>query len=121
MERGSAEDAEAAVDESPGEGSATDRSGDEGERNDCDAGDEAERYHPLVANWIKKRPDEDDGDDEVCKGAPVGSVSEEWIVRIGRSESLEDSQKPRRESAANGVALLRMEMTTESSLSRGKG
>jgi len=46
------EDSKAAVDETPGERNASDRAGDEGEGNDCDAGDDAELENPLVADGV---------------------------------------------------------------------
>ena len=57
------EDAEAAVDETPGEGDASEWSGDESERNDCDAGDDAELKDPLVADGVAQGAEEGDGED----------------------------------------------------------
>jgi len=48
----SSEDAEATVDESPGERDATELAGDEGEGYYGDAGDDTELDDPLVADGI---------------------------------------------------------------------
>ncbi len=61
--RHAAEDAEAAIDETPGERYSPDRSGDERERNDAGAGDESEIEEPAIADRIAVRADECDGED----------------------------------------------------------
>lgn len=80
--RDGSEDAEAAVDETPGEGNAADWAGDEGEGNDRDAGDDAELEDPLVADGVAQGAEEGDGEDKVREGQPVGSVGEEWVVHV---------------------------------------
>ena len=50
--RDGSEDAETAVDGTPEGRNAADWAGDEGERNDADAGDYAELEHPFVADRI---------------------------------------------------------------------
>ena len=74
------EDAEAAVDETPGEGDSSGLAGDEGEGNDRDAGDDAELEDPLVADRVAQGAEKGNGEDEVSEGQPVGSVGEEWVV-----------------------------------------
>lgn len=74
------EDSEAAVDETPGEGNAAKRAGEEGEGNDSDAGDDAELENPLVADGVAQWAEEGDGEDKVREGQPVGSVGKEWVV-----------------------------------------
>jgi hypothetical protein len=49
------EDSEAAVDKAPWNGKSTDGAGDEGERNDSGASDQADGDHPLVADWVDER------------------------------------------------------------------
>ena len=78
--RNGSEDTEAAVDETPGEGNASDGTGDQGERNDRDAGDQAELENPLVADGVAQRAEEGNGKDKVREGEPVGSVGEERVV-----------------------------------------
>ena len=46
------DDAEAAVNETPGEWDATEWAGDEGKRDHGDAGDHAELEHPFVTDRI---------------------------------------------------------------------
>ena len=50
--RDGTEDAEATVDQTPGEGNASELAGEEGEGNDGDAGDHAKLEDPLVADGI---------------------------------------------------------------------
>ena len=88
------EDAEAAVDETPGEGNASERAGDEGEGNDCDAGDDAELKDPLVADGVAQGAEEGNGEDKVREGQPVGSVGEERVVEAGVEESGVNPFKP---------------------------
>ena len=73
------ENAEAAVDEAPGQGDASDGAGDKGERNDRDAGDQAELEDPLVADRVAKGSDKGNSEDKVREGEPVGSVGEKWV------------------------------------------
>ena len=74
------EDPEAAVDETPGQGDASELARDKGKRNDRDAGDDAELEDPLVADGITPRAEECDGEDQVREGQPVGSIGEKWVV-----------------------------------------
>ena len=63
----------------PGEGDASDGTGDQGERNDRDAGDQAELEDPFVADGVAQGAEKGNGEDKVRKGEPVGSVGEEWV------------------------------------------
>ena len=81
--RDRAEDTEAAIDETPAEGDAADGAGDQREWNDAGAGDEAEGDDPLVAHGIDERADEEDGENEVGEGEPVGAVGEERELGVG--------------------------------------
>ena len=77
--RNASENSEAAVDKTPGEGDASDGTGDQGERNHRDAGDQAELEDPLVTDGVSQRTDEGNGEDKVGEAQPVGSVGEEWV------------------------------------------
>jgi len=67
-ERDDADDTEAAVDEAPVGRYPPDGSGDEGEREHSDAGDDTELQYPLVADRVDEWADEGDGNDEVGEG-----------------------------------------------------
>jgi hypothetical protein len=88
------EDSEAAVDEAPGEGDASDLTGDEGEGNNRDASNDAELKNPLVADWVAQGAEESNGEDKVSEGQPVGSVGEEWVMEVGVEESGVNPFKP---------------------------
>jgi hypothetical protein len=94
-ERDSSKDAEAAVDETPERRDAAERSGDEGEGKDAGAGDYAELKHPFVADRVAQWAEEDDGQDEVGEGEPVGSISEEGVAKAGVAEGVVDSCDPK--------------------------
>ena len=78
--RDRSEDAEAAVDETPGAWNAADWTCDEGERNDGGAGDDAELKYPFVADRVAPGANEDDRENEMGEGKPVSSVGEEGIA-----------------------------------------
>jgi len=100
------EDAEAAVDETPGEGDASEWSGDEGQGNDCDAGDDAELKDPLVADGVAQGAEEGDGEDEVGEGQPVGSVGEEGVMEVGVEERGVNSCDPKSDGVGkNGIRV----------------
>ena len=89
------EDAEAAVDETPGEWDVTELAGDESEGDDGDAGDDAELDYPLVADGIAQRAEEGDGEDEVREGEPVCAVGEEGVAETGLLQSVVDLIDPK--------------------------
>jgi hypothetical protein len=72
---------ETAIDESPDERNTADWPGDKGKEDNRDTGDDAELKHPLVADRVSQRPEEDNGEDEMSKGEPVGAVGEEGIAK----------------------------------------
>ncbi len=80
--RNAAEDAKAAIDETPRKWNAADGAGNERERDDSGARDEAEVEEPAVADGIAIWSDEGDGDNEMCEGEPVCAVGEEGILAI---------------------------------------
>lgn len=88
------EDTEAAIDETPWERDATELAGDECERDDGNAGDDAELDHPLVADGIAQRAEEGDSEDEVREGEPVGAVGEEGVAETGFLQGVMDLIDP---------------------------
>lgn len=88
------EDAEAGVDETPGERDAAHRAGDEGERKHADAGDDSELQDPFVADGVDEWADEGDCEDEVGEGQPVSAVGEEWCADAVVEQSLVDAVDP---------------------------
>jgi hypothetical protein len=88
------EDTEAAIDETPGERDATELTSDECERDDGNAGDDAELDHPLVADGIAQRAEEGDGEDEVREGEPVCAVGEEGVAETGFLQCVVDLIDP---------------------------
>ena len=93
-ERDDADDAEGAIDQSPPDGDAADFTEDEGVRNDEEAGDDAEIDDPEVADGIAEWTDENDGDDEMAEGEPVGAVEHEWIAGVGVEDAGVDGLDP---------------------------
>lgn len=93
-EDGAADEAEAAVDAAPIDGDAADGAGDEGEEEDADGADEAEGDDPFVADGVEVWADEEDGDDDVGEGEPVGAVGEERIAGVGVGEGMVDAEEP---------------------------
>ena len=93
-ERDHADYAEAAVDEAPVGRDSADGTGDQGERNDSDAGDDAELQDPFVADWIDEPAKEGDGDDQVSEGWPVGAVRHEWVGLVRMDDTLMDAAEP---------------------------
>lgn len=89
-----AEDAEATVDETPVEGDAAHRAGDERKQRDASAGEEPPGDDPAVADGVEVRADEGQSDDQVGEGEPVGAVGEEWVTRVGVGEGLFDEDEP---------------------------
>jgi hypothetical protein len=89
-----AEDAEAAVDETPIGRYTPDGSGDEGERDHPGARNDSELEDPFVADGINERADESNGDDEMGEGEPVGTVGHEWVGLVGVDYAIVDSAKP---------------------------
>ena len=98
QERNSAEDAEAAIDEAPRHGDASDRSGDEGKRDHAGARDQTKLDNPLVADGVNIGTDERDGDDNVRERQPVGAVRQERVARVCGAECGFDSFKPREQT-----------------------
>ena len=92
--RDDSEDPEAAVDETPGQGDASELARDKGERNDCDAGDDAELEDPLVADGIAPGAEEGNGKDKVREAKPVGSIGEKWVVDVVGMECCVNPLKP---------------------------
>ncbi len=95
QERDAAKDSEAAIDEAPRNRNASDRSGDESERNDACTGNQAELDDPLVPYRVNIRTDERDGDDKVRKRQPIGAIRQEGITRVCLDQCGLDSFKPR--------------------------
>jgi hypothetical protein len=93
-ERDGPEDPEAAVDETPGQGDASELARDKGEQNDCDAGDDAELEDPFVADGIAPGAEEGNGKDKVREAKPVGSIGEKWVVDAVGMERCVNLLKP---------------------------
>ena len=93
-EDGSADDAEAAIDEAPVERDAADGAGEEREEEDAGARDDAPGDDPLVTDGIDEWADVGDGDDDVREGEPVGAVGEKWVAGVGVGEGVVDAEKP---------------------------
>lgn len=100
QQRDAPEDPETAVDHPPDERDASNLAGDERQRNDPCTGDETEGDDPFVAHRINKGTNERGGDSEMCKGEPIGAVSEKRIARAGGVQSnrhaIDPSGQPRR-------------------------
>lgn len=94
----STEDAKATVDKTPRQRDATDLAGDESKRDDSDAGNQAERDDPLVANRIDVGTNECYGDGEMSEGKPIGSVSKEGIERVRVVECIVYTFDPRKQA-----------------------
>lgn len=88
------DEAEGAVDESPVGRYPTDGSGDEGERDDACAGDDAELKDPFVADRVDEWTEEGDGDDDMGKGQPVRAVGHEWVGPVGFDNALVHAAEP---------------------------
>jgi len=95
----STEDAKATVDKTPRQRDATDLAGDERERNDAGAGNQAEGDNPLVADRIDVGTNECNGDGEMSEGKPVGAISEEGIERVRVAESVVDAFDPLKQAS----------------------
>lgn len=93
------EDAEAAVDDAPGERDAANGAGDEREGEDSGASDEAELQHPFIADGVDEWTDECDGENKVGECEPVGAVGEEWGVDAVLVECVMDAVDPEDDSA----------------------
>lgn len=107
QEDGSADDAEAAVDEAPPGRDAADGAGDQREKEDAGGADEAEGDDPFVADRVEVWADEEDRDDDVGEGQPVGAVGEEGITGVGVGEGVVDAEEP---GVEGGRVLLEVEM-----------
>jgi hypothetical protein len=93
--RDDSEDAETAVDQTPEQGDATERTGDQSEGNDRDAGDYAELKNPLVADGVAQGAEERDCKNEMGEGEPVGSIGEKWVAKAVIVEGVMDSCNPK--------------------------
>lgn len=83
----SADEAEAAVDKAPVERDAADGAGDQREEEDADGAEDAPGDDPAVADGVDVGADEDDRNDDVCEGEPVGAVAEEGEAGVRRPTS----------------------------------
>ena len=77
---------------------AEDKSG----RDDKNTGDDCEFDDPDVFDWIAKRADETNRDDDVSKGEPVGSVEDERIFFIDFEDGGVDGSEPLRHLRPGG-------------------
>jgi hypothetical protein len=93
--RDDSEDAETAVDQTPEQGDATERTGDQSKGNDRDAGDYAELKNPLVADGVAQGAEERDCKNEMGEGEPVGSIGEKWVAKAVIVEGVMDSCNPK--------------------------
>ena len=93
-ERHDADDAEAAIDESPIKRDASDGSGDERQGQHAGACDHSENDHPFVAYRVDERTKEGHGDGEVSEGEPIGAVSHEGVIAIRVHDSLVHAAQP---------------------------
>jgi hypothetical protein len=93
-ERDDADDAEAAVDETPVWRNAANGSGNEGEGDDSSAGDDAELEYPPVAERVDERTDERNGNDEVGEGQPVRAIGHEGVSLVGLHDAIVNAAEP---------------------------
>ena len=100
QERESAEDGEAGVDALPEKGDTAERTGDEGEKKNAATADEAEVDDPAVADGIVIRAEEEDGEEDVGEGQPVGAVGEEGRCQKAGGERAVDAQDSVKERGA---------------------
>jgi len=75
--RNAANNSKAAIDETPQKRNTAVRTGDESQRKNSRARDQAESDHPLVANRIDIRTNKRNCDDHVSECEPVCTVSKE--------------------------------------------
>src|SRR5262245_60632843 len=64
------------------------------EGDDEYTGDDAELDHPIVAQWVEQRADEQDRQHEMGEGEPIVPVSKEGIVLVGVKHTRIDSLQP---------------------------
>jgi hypothetical protein len=96
-ERNRAEDAKAAINESPWDRNAADMTRDESKRNHSSAGNQTKRDDPFVAYRIAVWADEQNSEHKVGKGQPVRPICEEWILCICCGESMVHASDPRQQ------------------------
>lgn len=93
-ERDRTEDAEATVDKPPEKWDTPNWSRDEGERNHRDTGNDSELKNPFVADRIAQGPNEDDRQNKMGEGKPVGSIGQEGVSFACVLEGGVDSSDP---------------------------
>lgn len=104
-ERDGTKDAEAAVDQTPVERDAAERAGYKGERQNAEAGYQAEGSDPLIAYGITPGTCKGDGYREVGEGEPVGPVGEKGIALPCIGEACVDPLQPSEERGQGAVKV----------------
>ena len=82
--RNQPEEAEGSVDQSPTKRDLADWSHDKWEDNYHRTGDHSKLDQPGVSDWVAISPYECDSYNQMGKGQPVGSISHEWVIGVGR-------------------------------------
>jgi len=93
-QRNTPQNAKATIDKPPWQWDASQRSCDQGKREDAYAGDKTEGDNPLVANRVDDGADEKHSNYQVRECKPVGAVDKKWIVVVGCEESLMNAVDP---------------------------
>ncbi len=88
------EDAEAAVDQAPGQRDATDGAGDQCQQKHSTASDNSELHNPFVTDGVNEWPDESYSQHKVREGEPVGAVGKEWGADAVVEQCLVDAIDP---------------------------
>src|SRR5262249_3338314 len=76
------------------EGDAADGAAEEGVGEDEEAGGEAGVEAPDVADGVEEGADEEDGDDDVGEGEPIGAVGIPGVAGADVVEALADDEEP---------------------------
>jgi hypothetical protein len=77
------DDPDRAIEQAPRQRDVPDMSANERERNDGAAGNQSAPEDPGVADWVSKRPDEKQRDDEMAERKPVGPVTDKGKSSVG--------------------------------------
>ena len=92
--RNGAENPKRTIEQPPLERDIAHVSANERERNHGAARNESTPKHPGVADRVAKWSDEEQRDDEMTEGQPVGAVTDKWKSSVGFLETEEDEGEP---------------------------